>query len=176
MIKYLSNYRNVEANLIVICPCLPFLRQFMRRHAPAWITQVSSTAQSYFKDYSSGTVSRSRRKNGLTRLQDDINLAENPGSSHSEARIVKEVEWRITEEPRYESHYGTTTTSHHTQDISHAIWKRSVFKQLFSYRTFHVTMRISATAFGWLWRSDESLKIRHLERRIWPHNWDAWLA
>lgn len=72
----------------------------MRRHAPAWATQASSTVQSYFRDYNSGTASRSYRKTGLARLHDDIRLTENPGSVHSEARIVKEVEWQVTEEPR----------------------------------------------------------------------------
>ncbi|KAJ5085928.1 hypothetical protein N7532_010699 [Penicillium argentinense] len=87
----------VESNLIVICPCLPFLRQFMRRYSPSWIGEVNSTGRRYFRDYSSGTA-RSRRKQGLSRLQDDIALAENTGSTHSQSHIVKEVQWEVTEE------------------------------------------------------------------------------
>ncbi|KAJ5670924.1 hypothetical protein N7507_000051 [Penicillium longicatenatum] len=86
----------VEANLIIICPCLPFLRQFLRRHSPAWLGENSS--QRYVREYSSGTTSRSRRKQGLSRLQDDIGLAENAGSTHSQTHIIKEVQWQVTEE------------------------------------------------------------------------------
>ncbi|KAJ5756086.1 hypothetical protein N7533_005629 [Penicillium manginii] len=87
----------VEANLIIICPCLPFLRQFMRRYSPTWIGE---SGRRYFREYSSGTtgLSRSRRKQGLSRLQDDIALAENAESTHSQSHIIKEVQWQVTEE------------------------------------------------------------------------------
>ncbi|KAJ5881697.1 uncharacterized protein N7529_000369 [Penicillium soppii] len=86
----------VEANLIIICPCLPFLRQFLRRYSPAWIGE---SGRRYFHEYNSSTgLSRSRRKQGLSRLQDDIALAENVESTHSQSHIVKEVQWQVTEE------------------------------------------------------------------------------
>ncbi|KAJ5638743.1 hypothetical protein N7528_001133 [Penicillium herquei] len=89
----------IEANLIIICPCLPFLRQFLRRYSPAWIGEATSSGRRYYKDYSTGgSASRNRRKPGLTLLQDDIALAERAESSHSQARIVKEVQWQVTEE------------------------------------------------------------------------------
>ncbi|KAJ5718758.1 hypothetical protein N7488_004404 [Penicillium malachiteum] len=89
----------IEANLIIICPCLPFLRQFLRRYSPAWIGEATGSGRRYYKDYSTGgSASRNRRKPGLTLLQDDIALAERAESSHSQARIVKEVQWYVTEE------------------------------------------------------------------------------
>ncbi|CAI7656298.1 unnamed protein product [Penicillium pancosmium] len=99
---------NVESNLIVICPCLPFLRQFMWCHAPGWMNQAGSTAQSYLKVYSSGTATRSRRKEGITRLQDDNHLVETPRSRNSETGIVKEVEWEVNEEPKWGPSDATT--------------------------------------------------------------------
>ncbi|QMW26507.1 hypothetical protein G4B84_001752, partial [Aspergillus flavus NRRL3357] len=91
----------VEANLIVICPCLPFLRQFLRTYSPAWIGEASKSGRRYTGYYGSGTGPRSRRKLGLTRLQDDIALAESTvASTHSQSHIVKEVQWQVTEERR----------------------------------------------------------------------------
>ncbi|KAJ5358570.1 uncharacterized protein N7496_010983 [Penicillium cataractarum] len=88
----------IEANLIIICPCLPFLRQFLRHYLPAWIGEITGSSQRYYAEYGSWSASRARRKPGLTRLQDDIALAENIESTHSESRIVKEVQWHVTEE------------------------------------------------------------------------------
>ncbi|KAJ5947493.1 hypothetical protein N7466_000508 [Penicillium verhagenii] len=89
----------IEANLIIICPCLPFLRQFLRRYSPAWIGEATSSGRRYYKDYSTGTsIPRSRRKPGLTQLQDEIALAENAESTHSQSYIVKEIQWQVTEE------------------------------------------------------------------------------
>ncbi|GAA86106.1 hypothetical protein AKAW_04220 [Aspergillus luchuensis IFO 4308] len=71
---------NIEANFAIICSCLPFLRHFLRRYAPRLIGENSSLARryhSYTYDYTGG--SRARRKEGLTQLQDDIELAENGG-------------------------------------------------------------------------------------------------
>ncbi|PIG88104.1 hypothetical protein AARAC_001558 [Aspergillus arachidicola] len=91
----------IEANLIVICPCLPFLRQFLRTYSPAWIGEASKSGRRYTGYYGSGTGPRSRRKLGLTRLQDDIALAESTVvSTHSQSHIVKEVQWQVTEERR----------------------------------------------------------------------------
>ncbi|EAU31884.1 conserved hypothetical protein [Aspergillus terreus NIH2624] len=91
---------NVEANFIVICACLPFLRHFLRRYAPKLIGEGSSAGRAYFPNYQNGSsTTRSwRRKPGLTMLQDEVELAENGGSVGSEVRIVKEVKWNITEE------------------------------------------------------------------------------
>lgn len=90
---------NVEANFIVICSCLPSLRQFFRRHAPKWIGEGSSNPR-YLNSYASETATRTRqrRKPGLTMLHDDVELAENGGSISSDARIVKEVHWNVVTE------------------------------------------------------------------------------
>ncbi|KAE8365929.1 hypothetical protein BDV27DRAFT_156360 [Aspergillus caelatus] len=90
----------VEANLIIICPCLPFLRQFLRAYLPAWIGEGSSRGRRYVGYYGSTATPRSRRKQGLTLLQDDIALAESTTSTHSHSHIVKEVQWQVTEERR----------------------------------------------------------------------------
>lgn len=52
--------------------------------------------KSYTYDYTGG--SRGRRKEGLTQLQDDIELAENGASMHSGVRIFKDVKVEITTE------------------------------------------------------------------------------
>lgn len=70
----------------------------MRHYTPAWIGEATSSSRKYFTDYSSGSASRNRRKPGLTLLQDDIALAENAESTHSQSRIVKEVQWHMSEE------------------------------------------------------------------------------
>ncbi|KAE8136463.1 hypothetical protein BDV38DRAFT_112452 [Aspergillus pseudotamarii] len=93
-------YSYVEANLIIICPCLPFLRQFLRAYSPAWIGEGSSRGRRYVGYYGSTATPRSRRKQGLTLLQDDIALAESTTSTHSHSHIVKEVQWQVTEERR----------------------------------------------------------------------------
>ncbi|KAJ5596474.1 hypothetical protein N7450_002932 [Penicillium hetheringtonii] len=103
----------VEANLIIICPCLPFLRQFLRHYSPSW---VGESSRKYFREYSSGTMSRSRRKQGLSRLHDDIALAENADSTTSQSHIVKEVQWHVTEE-RMD---GRSGTSHSDQPFRQA--------------------------------------------------------
>ncbi|KAE8406582.1 hypothetical protein BDV37DRAFT_292122 [Aspergillus pseudonomiae] len=88
----------VEANLIIICPCLPFLRQFLRYYSPSWIGEATSSGQRYFGYYGTGSAPRSRRKQGLTLLQDDIALAESTESTHSQSHIIKEVQWQVIEE------------------------------------------------------------------------------
>ncbi|RAL07235.1 uncharacterized protein BO97DRAFT_378986 [Aspergillus homomorphus CBS 101889] len=92
---------NIEANFIIICPCLPFLRHLLRRYAPRWIGEHSSLARRYMQNYAYNYTresTRGRRKEGLTQLQDEIELAENLGSVHSGVRIVKEIQWEITTE------------------------------------------------------------------------------
>jgi hypothetical protein len=73
----------------------------MRRYSPAWIGENSS--RRYFREYSSGNTARSRRKQGLSRLHDEIALAENAGSTHSQSHIVKEVQWQVTSEERMDT-------------------------------------------------------------------------
>lgn len=88
---------NVEANLIVICPCLPSLRQFLRHHFPEWLGESSSHARAYL-GHPSTSASRSRFKSGTSRAADEIALTDNGESTHSRTRIVKEIEWNVTEE------------------------------------------------------------------------------
>ncbi|OQE07299.1 hypothetical protein PENVUL_c014G06978 [Penicillium vulpinum] len=88
---------NVEANLIVICPCLPSLRQLMRYHAPGWMGEAGSSARRYFTP-NSASASRNRFKATGSRQLDEVALTENGGSTHSRSRIVKEVKWNVTEE------------------------------------------------------------------------------
>ncbi|KAF9891906.1 hypothetical protein FE257_002869 [Aspergillus nanangensis] len=94
---------NVEANFIIICACLPFLRHFLRRYAPKLIGEGSSA--SGFADYQikSSSTRSWRRKPGLTLLQDDVELAENGEHPASGVQIVKEVRWDVTEERRSQS-------------------------------------------------------------------------
>lgn len=61
-------------------------------------------------------MSRSRRKQGLSRLHDDIALAENADSTTSQSHIVKEVQWHVTEE-RMD---GRSGTSHSDQPFRQA--------------------------------------------------------
>ncbi|KAL4779283.1 hypothetical protein BJX76DRAFT_361956 [Aspergillus varians] len=98
---------NVEANFIIICACLPFLRHFLRRYAPKLIGENSSAGR-YFKDYNIGngnaynignsTARTWRRQPDRTALTDEVELAENGEEMGSGVRILKEVKWRITEE------------------------------------------------------------------------------
>ncbi|KAL2818758.1 hypothetical protein BDW59DRAFT_175096 [Aspergillus cavernicola] len=100
---------NVEANFIIICACIPFLRHFLRRYAPKLIGENSSAGR-YFKDYNAGpSTTRSwRRRPGHAVLADEVELAENGESMGSGVRIVKEVQWNVTEE-RDASGSGTGT-------------------------------------------------------------------
>ncbi|KAL4928151.1 uncharacterized protein BDV17DRAFT_264902 [Aspergillus undulatus] len=94
---------NVEANFIIICACLPFLRHFLRRFAPKLIGEGSS-GRNYFKSYTNPASTRSwRRRPEHSMLQDEIELAEHGqemGGTGSGVRIVKEVQWNVTEERR----------------------------------------------------------------------------
>jgi hypothetical protein len=111
---------NVEANFIIICACLPFLRHFLRRYAPKLIGEGSSAGARYFKNYhaagsttnGTGTANGTRTNRSWRRKQpglsvlatDEVELAENgesmatsPGPGGG-VRIVKEVQWDVTEE------------------------------------------------------------------------------
>ncbi|KAL3440518.1 hypothetical protein BJX65DRAFT_316433 [Aspergillus insuetus] len=111
---------NVEANFIIICACLPFLRHFLRRYAPKLIGEGSSAGARYFKNYhaagsttnGTGTANGTRTNRSWRRKQpglsvlatDEVELAENGESMATSAgpgggvRIVKEVQWDVTEE------------------------------------------------------------------------------
>ncbi|KAE8381292.1 hypothetical protein BDV26DRAFT_278872 [Aspergillus bertholletiae] len=66
---------DIEANCIIICGALPYLRQFLRYHAPQLIDYSLSSRR---KQSSSGeSPSVPVRKPGLTQLQDDIERAIN---------------------------------------------------------------------------------------------------
>ncbi|GKZ28303.1 hypothetical protein AbraIFM66950_003559 [Aspergillus brasiliensis] len=75
----------IEANFIIICPCLPYLKQFLRHHAPCWIGDTgsnSSQSRPSASADSNSTPSSNRRKPGrkpgLSVLQDDIEQALSP--------------------------------------------------------------------------------------------------
>ncbi|PWY63651.1 hypothetical protein BO83DRAFT_411832 [Aspergillus eucalypticola CBS 122712] len=71
----------IEANFIIICPCLPYLKQFLRFHAPCWIGDSgsnSSQSRPSASSNSNSTPSSNRRKPGLIVLQDDIEQALSP--------------------------------------------------------------------------------------------------
>ncbi|GLB07206.1 hypothetical protein AtubIFM57258_002529 [Aspergillus tubingensis] len=71
----------IEANFIIICPCLPYLKQFLRFHAPCWIGDSgsnSSQSRPSASSNSNSTPSSNRRKPGLSVLQDDIEQALSP--------------------------------------------------------------------------------------------------
>ena len=74
-------YSIIEANFIIICPCLPYLKQFLRFHAPCWIGDSGSNSSQSRPSASSNTnstPSSNRRKPGLSVLQDDIEQALSP--------------------------------------------------------------------------------------------------
>ncbi|GLA64482.1 hypothetical protein AtubIFM55763_008520 [Aspergillus tubingensis] len=74
-------YSIIEANFIIICPCLPYLTQFLRFHAPCWIGDSgsnSSQSRPSASSNSNSTPSSNRRKPGLSVLQDDIEQALSP--------------------------------------------------------------------------------------------------
>jgi hypothetical protein len=79
------------------------MRHFLRRYAPKLIGEGSSAGR-YFKSYNGGaSTTRSwRRRPEHTVLQDEIELAEHGSvpDNESGARIMKEVQWNVTEERR----------------------------------------------------------------------------
>lgn len=70
----------------------------MRHHVPRWVGELSSNARRYNATYHPGSVSRNRFKLGSSQQPDEIALTENGGSIHMDSRIVKEVQWNVTEE------------------------------------------------------------------------------
>ncbi|XHG09930.1 hypothetical protein AWENTII_012966 [Aspergillus wentii] len=72
---------NIEANFIILCGSLPYVRHFMRHFAPKCIGEGSRSRQ---KSSSQGEGSDNIRKIGLTRMQDDIEIAMNgTGEMHN---------------------------------------------------------------------------------------------
>ncbi|QMW28917.1 hypothetical protein G4B84_004252, partial [Aspergillus flavus NRRL3357] len=65
---------DIEANTIIICGSFPYLRQFLRYHAPRWMDYSLSSRR---KSSSTESPSAQMRKPGLTQLQDDIERAIN---------------------------------------------------------------------------------------------------
>ncbi|KAE8369948.1 hypothetical protein BDV27DRAFT_104573 [Aspergillus caelatus] len=82
---------NIEANTIIICGSFPYLRQFLRYHAPRWIDYSLSSRRKYS---STESPSAPVRKPGLTQLQDDIERAVN----HTDG--MASVEGNIERGPR----------------------------------------------------------------------------
>ncbi|KAB8074923.1 hypothetical protein BDV29DRAFT_156180 [Aspergillus leporis] len=66
---------NIEANFIIICSSLPYLRNFLRYYAPRWIGDSVHAKRRY--SYSTDSPSGPMRMPGLTQLQDDIDRAIN---------------------------------------------------------------------------------------------------
>ncbi|PYI01254.1 hypothetical protein BO78DRAFT_20936 [Aspergillus sclerotiicarbonarius CBS 121057] len=80
----------IEANFIIICGCLPYLKQFLRFHAPRWIGDSNASSQYQYRQQESfySTPSSKRRKPGLSVLQDDIERAlSQPEEAHCACAI-----------------------------------------------------------------------------------------
>ncbi|CAL5875176.1 uncharacterized protein PFLUO_LOCUS9480 [Penicillium psychrofluorescens] len=77
---------NVEANLIIICPCLPILRPFMRHYIPGWGDDETATGNPYLDN--TYTESQNKWKTAYGQ-NDEIALADNVDSVRSESRMVK---------------------------------------------------------------------------------------
>ncbi|KAE8334031.1 hypothetical protein BDV39DRAFT_188334 [Aspergillus sergii] len=79
---------DIEANTIIICGSFPYLRQFLRYHAPRWIDYSLSSRR---KSSSTESPSGQMRKPGLTQLQDDIERAINntDGMTSVEANLER---------------------------------------------------------------------------------------
>jgi hypothetical protein len=61
---------NIEANFIIICGSLPYLRQFVRHYAPRWFPGRMTSRQLSSSPHS--TPSRNVRKPGINQLQGGI--------------------------------------------------------------------------------------------------------
>ncbi|KNG86951.1 hypothetical protein ANOM_004212 [Aspergillus nomiae NRRL 13137] len=83
---------NIEANTIIICGSFPYLRQFLRYHAPRWIDYSLNSRRK--QSSSTESPSAPMRKPGLTQLQDDIERAIN----HTDG--ITSVEGSIKPGPR----------------------------------------------------------------------------
>ncbi|KAL4860828.1 hypothetical protein BDV12DRAFT_191474 [Aspergillus spectabilis] len=67
-----SIFINIEANFIIICGCLPYIRQFLRYHAPKCIGEDRRRCSG--QDPSDKSDPKRRRKAAPMELQDDIEL------------------------------------------------------------------------------------------------------
>ncbi|KAJ5605558.1 hypothetical protein N7510_008339 [Penicillium lagena] len=77
---------NVEANLIIICPCLPILRPFMRHYIPGWGDDETATGNPYLDNTYTDSQNKWKTAYGQN---DEIALADNVDSVRSESRMVK---------------------------------------------------------------------------------------
>lgn len=64
----------IEANFIILCGSLPYLRQFIRHYAPTWFARRAVTGN--FSSSSHSTPSRKVRQPGINRLQEDLEMSE----------------------------------------------------------------------------------------------------
>jgi hypothetical protein len=58
--------RIIEANFVIICGCLPFLRQFLRHHAPRLLGDGSNTSSSETRYQTKGVILRRLRVHTTT--------------------------------------------------------------------------------------------------------------
>ncbi|PKX88634.1 uncharacterized protein P174DRAFT_397502 [Aspergillus novofumigatus IBT 16806] len=68
---------NIEANFIIMCPCLPFIRRFFRYHAPRWIRDSDRSPQGQ-SDTSAASQNKTSTPAHVQR-QDDIEMSVNMG-------------------------------------------------------------------------------------------------
>ncbi|PWY66776.1 hypothetical protein BO70DRAFT_301531 [Aspergillus heteromorphus CBS 117.55] len=84
----------IEANFIIICGSLPYLRQFFRFHGPRWLGESRGSTSSASHRTGSSREPRppyKRRKSGLSQLQDDIERAlSRPEEAHCPGRGVRD--------------------------------------------------------------------------------------
>lgn len=66
---------NIEANFIIICGSLPYLRQFVRHYAPKWLPGRMTSRQLSSSPHS--TPSRRGRKPRINQLQGGIDTHTN---------------------------------------------------------------------------------------------------
>jgi hypothetical protein len=83
----------------------------MRHHIPGWMGESSSGGHHYFTQ-NTLSASRSRFKSSASRQPDEIALTENGESMHSRTRIVKEIEWNVTEERVDEEAHDMSKQNH----------------------------------------------------------------
>jgi hypothetical protein len=92
-------YRSIEANLIILCGCLIFLRQFLRFHAPRLMGDRSSTHRS----------SEGSSQFGQLAVSPDISWSRKRRSSFSQWYHREEVLANTSDDrPEMGAQYGET--------------------------------------------------------------------
>jgi hypothetical protein len=66
---------NIEGNFIIICPCLPFLRRFLRCHALKWIRDSVRRPQG--QSDTSRTSPKKTSTHAHVERQDDVEMSVN---------------------------------------------------------------------------------------------------